>query len=55
MLICENVSRLKFFNNKFEGFKYAIFIFIFSFWVRVLFRHIFETCGDLYWLYSVSN
>lgn len=57
MLICEkNVSRLQFFNNKFEGFKYASYLFI-SFWVRVLFRHIYlrHVVVTFYWLYSVSN
>lgn len=48
MLICENVSRLKIFNNNFEGFKYEIYYYLFIyFWARVSFRHIFETCGDL--------
>jgi hypothetical protein len=47
MLICENVPSLKIFNNKFEGFKYASFFFFSFFLARVLFRHIFETCGDL--------
>jgi hypothetical protein len=30
MLICENVSRLQFFNNKFESFKYASFFCFFG-------------------------